>query len=144
MVYHKKYLKYHGAATLSVAGRWMESLEGSTDWIAICDKLDMLSTLALCKIAFDLDVPFNYQGDEAMYKMIGTCFSGIKDKLFNPFGCTVSGCFFTYIVIMNVLPLDPTQYSRKNHTCYHYFVTYSIETYNLLLRFSIIKYRLKL
>lgn len=89
MVYHKKYLKYHGAATLSVAGRWMESLEGSTDWIAICDKLDMLSTLALCKIAFDLDVPFNYQGDEAMYKMIGTCFSGIKDKLFNPFGCTL-------------------------------------------------------
>ena len=72
----------------------MESLEDSTGWVAMCDKLDMLSTLALCKIAFDLDVPFNYQGDEAaVYKMIGTCFSGIKDKLFNPLGCTV--CYWT-------------------------------------------------
>lgn len=73
-----------------VAGRWMAALEDETEWFPICDTLDSLSTTALCKIAFDMDVPFKYNGDEAaVYNMVTTCFSGIKDKLFNPLGCTV-------------------------------------------------------
>lgn len=90
MAYHKKYLPKHCRATLSVAGRWMTALEDESEWFPICDKLDSLSTTALCKIAFDMDVPFEYNGDEAaVYQMVNTCFDGIKDKLFNPLGCTL-------------------------------------------------------
>ena len=68
----------------------MTALEDESEWFPICDKLDSLSTTALCKIAFDMDVPFEYNGDEAaVYQMVNTCFDGIKDKLFNPLGCTV-------------------------------------------------------
>ncbi|KAL5261834.1 hypothetical protein ACHWQZ_G007514 [Mnemiopsis leidyi] len=90
MAYHKKYLPKHCQATLSVAGRWMSSLESETEWFPICDTLDHLSTTCLCKIAFGMDVPFDQNGDQtAVYQMVNTCFDGIKDKLFNPLGCTL-------------------------------------------------------
>ena len=72
-----------------VAGRWMTALQTQTEWFPISDQLDKLFTTCLCKIAFDRDVPFTYGEDTHVYRMVQTCFDGIKDKLFNPLGCTV-------------------------------------------------------
>lgn len=79
----------------------MSSLESEPEWFPICDTLDHLSTTCLCKIAFDMDVPFDHNGDQsAVYQMVNTCFEGIKDKLFNPLGCTV-GCI---VILLNLCP----------------------------------------
>ena len=64
-------------------------LENYTEWITLCDELDRLSSAALCKVSFDLDAPFQYNGDSSVYAMVHTCLDGVKDKLFNPLGCTV-------------------------------------------------------
>lgn len=67
-------------------GRWVEQLGHYQSWVPMCDELDKLATSAICKIAFDLDVPFSYRGESEIYRFIDICFTGIKDVLFNPLG----------------------------------------------------------
>ena len=77
-----------------VVARWVESLRAKEGFFPICDELDMLSCYSLSKIAFDMDIPFVYSDEhgeeQQLYRLVNDCFQGVKDKLFNPIGCTVS------------------------------------------------------
>eukprot|EP00116_Pleurobrachia_bachei_P002459 sb/3462721/ len=66
--------------------RWVDQLGSYQSWVPLSDELDKLATSAICKIAFDMDVPFSYRGESDVYKFIDICFGGIKDVLFNPLG----------------------------------------------------------
>lgn len=88
-----------------------------SEWINICDEFDRLTASSLCKISFDMDVSFKFDGsNNNIHKMVTTCFQGIADKLFNPIGCTVSitrsqtlfdPCILIYLAYLKKTMVDP-------------------------------------